>query len=122
MKTDGLDQSRSAQPCAPPTMTLGGLLKHLALVEASWFSDVLLGEPLIPPFDAVDWDADRDWEWHSAAEDTPEELRRPVRRGRRRAPTRSSATRWPTVAWSGVGPRSKPHGEARSACAGSSCT
>jgi hypothetical protein len=22
----------------------------------------------------VDWDADRDWEWHSAAEDTPERL------------------------------------------------
>jgi len=23
----------------------------------------------------VDWDADPDWEWHSAAEDTPEQLR-----------------------------------------------
>jgi hypothetical protein len=23
----------------------------------------------------VDWDADRDWDWHSAAEDTPEQLR-----------------------------------------------
>jgi len=22
----------------------------------------------------VDWDADPDWEWHSAAEDTPEQL------------------------------------------------
>jgi hypothetical protein len=23
----------------------------------------------------VDWSADRDWEWHSAAKDTPEQLR-----------------------------------------------
>ncbi len=23
----------------------------------------------------MDWDADRDWDWHSAAEDSPEELR-----------------------------------------------
>ena len=23
----------------------------------------------------MDWDADPDWEWHSAAEDSPEELR-----------------------------------------------
>src|SRR5262245_61177169 len=30
----------------------------------------------MPPFDTVDWDADRDWEWHSAKDDSPEELRR----------------------------------------------
>ena len=24
--------------------------------------------------DIVDWDADLDWDWHSAAEDTPEQL------------------------------------------------
>ena len=28
----------------------------------------------MPPFDTVDWDADRDWEWHTAKDDTPEEL------------------------------------------------
>lgn len=27
-----------------------------------------------PPWDAVDWGADPDWDWHSAADDTPEEL------------------------------------------------
>jgi hypothetical protein len=26
------------------------------------------------PWDAVDWDADPDWEWRSAADDTPEQL------------------------------------------------
>ena len=28
----------------------------------------------MPPFDTVDWDADPDWEWHTAKDDTPEEL------------------------------------------------
>ncbi len=26
------------------------------------------------PWDAIDWDADNDWEWHSAADDTPQQL------------------------------------------------
>jgi uncharacterized damage-inducible protein DinB len=56
------------------SMTLGGLLKHLALVEDEYFSRRLSGRELGPPWDAVDWDADPDWEWHSAAEDSPEQL------------------------------------------------
>ena len=27
-----------------------------------------------PPWDRVDWNADRNWDWHSAAADTPEQL------------------------------------------------
>jgi hypothetical protein len=34
----------------------------------------LRGESPGPPWDAVDWAADPDWEWHSAADDTPERL------------------------------------------------
>ena len=30
---------------------------------------------MIAPFDSVDWSVDRDWDWHSAADDIPEELR-----------------------------------------------
>jgi len=59
---------------AASTITLGGLLKHLALVEDDYFSRRLLGRALGAPWDAADWDADRDWEWHSAADDTPEQL------------------------------------------------
>ena len=55
-------------------MTLGGLLKHLALVEDEYFSGRLLGRELGPPWDTAGWDADRDWEWHSAAGDAPEQL------------------------------------------------
>ena len=28
----------------------------------------------MPPFDAVDWDHEVDWEWRSAADDTPQQL------------------------------------------------
>ena len=57
------------------SMTLGGMLKHMALVEESWFSERLHGHDYNPPWDTVDWDADPDWEWHSAALDTPDQLR-----------------------------------------------
>jgi uncharacterized damage-inducible protein DinB len=74
-KTEGLTQDQLAQTLAPSTMTLGGLLKHLALVENWWFSMVLMGNDDVEPWKAVDWDADPDWEWRTAKDDSPEELR-----------------------------------------------
>src|SRR5262249_26290444 len=59
---------------AASTMTLGGILKHMALVEEGWFSCDLHGRQHTPPWDAVDWESDPDWEWRTAAEDSPEEL------------------------------------------------
>ena len=73
-KCRGLDAQTLRATVGASTMTLGGMLKHLALVEDGWFVESLQDEPLPPPWDAVDWDADRDWEWHSAADDSPEEL------------------------------------------------
>ena len=55
-------------------MTLGGMLKHLAYVEDLWFSRFLYERDPEPPWDTVDWEADPDWDWHSAAEDTPEQI------------------------------------------------
>lgn len=74
-KTDGLDAEQLRRPLAPSTMTLGGLLKHLAHVEGSWFVQVMLDEPADPPFDTAPWDEDPDWEWTSAADDDPDALR-----------------------------------------------
>ena len=74
-KCSGLTQEQLAQAHGPSDMTLGGMMKHLALVESNWFDSVFTGVDLMPPFDTVDWDADRDWEWHSARDDSPEELR-----------------------------------------------
>jgi uncharacterized damage-inducible protein DinB len=73
-KCGGLDAAGLGAELKPSAITLGGLLKHLALVEDEYFSRRLLGRELGPPWDTVDWDADPDWDWHSAAEDTPEQL------------------------------------------------
>jgi Protein of unknown function (DUF664) len=50
------------------------LLKHLALVEDDYSTSRLFGREIGAPWNTADWDADPDWEWHSAAEDTPEQL------------------------------------------------
>lgn len=73
-KCSGLDSDGLAATVGASTMTLGGLLKHMAYVEDAWFSQSLHGQDKAPPWDTVDWKADQDWDWHSAANDTPEEL------------------------------------------------
>ena len=73
-KCGGLDAAGLSTAVGASTMTLGGLLKHLALVEDEYFTVRLLGRDRVAPWDAIDWDADSDWEWHSAAHDTPEQL------------------------------------------------
>ncbi len=74
-KCAGLDAAGLRATVPPSTMTLGGLLKHLAYVEDNWFSFVWSDHDRMPPFDAVDWAATPDWDWDSAADDTPEQLR-----------------------------------------------
>jgi hypothetical protein len=73
-KCGGLDAAGLRATVGASTMTLGGLLKHLALVEDDYFSGRLFGRKPASPWDTVDWDADPDWEWRSAADDTPEQL------------------------------------------------
>jgi uncharacterized damage-inducible protein DinB len=73
-KCGGLDAAGMRATVGPSSMTLGGMLKHLAYVEDLWLSRWLAGQPAQPPWDTVDWDTDRDWDWHSAAADTPEQI------------------------------------------------
>jgi uncharacterized damage-inducible protein DinB len=73
-KCEGLDAAGLTATVGASSMTLGGLLKHLTYVEDLWFSRWLHGRDKAPPWDAVDWEADPDWDWHSAADDTPGEL------------------------------------------------
>jgi hypothetical protein len=75
-KCSGLDAAALRKPYPPSTMTLGGLLKHLALVEDRRTATFLTGQPIGPPWDAVDvdFDADPDWEWRTADGSSPEEL------------------------------------------------
>jgi len=58
MKCAGLSQAQLAQPLPPSDMTLGGMMKHLAIVDQSWFEDDFAGRGLMPPFDTADWEAD----------------------------------------------------------------
>ncbi len=73
-KCRGLDADGLNTAVAASTMTLGGMLKHLALVEDDWFSVRLRGNDPQPPWDTADWKADYDWDWHSAVDDSPGEL------------------------------------------------
>ena len=73
-KCSGVDATGMRATVGASSLTLGGLLKHLAYVEADWFSRWLHGRDRESPWDTVDWKADPDWDWHSAAEDTPEQL------------------------------------------------
>lgn len=75
-KTEGLGSDQLSATHPPSTLTLGGLLKHMALVEDHWFSVILLGSDPVEPWKSVDWEADGDWEFHTAFEDSPAELRR----------------------------------------------
>ena len=73
-KCAGLGPDGLAARVGASSMTLGGLLKHMAYVEDDWFSRWLHANERAAPWNTVDWAADRDWEWHTAAGDTPEQL------------------------------------------------
>ena len=75
LKTEGLDGTQLAATLAPSDMTLGGMLKHLALVEHWWLTCVFLGQEYSEPWASVDWERDADWDWHSAVHDSPAQLR-----------------------------------------------
>ncbi|WP_433162068.1 DinB family protein [Kribbella sp. CA-247076] len=73
-KCAGLDEAGLRVRVGASSMTLGGMLKHLAYYEDHWFSYRLRGNERQPIWVDEHWDADPDWEWKSAAQDSPEEL------------------------------------------------
>jgi uncharacterized damage-inducible protein DinB len=74
-KCAGLDAIGLRTTVASSAMTLGGMMKHLALVEESWFGERLMNQDSRAPWNAIDWDSDPNWEWRTAADDSPEQLR-----------------------------------------------
>jgi len=74
LKASGLDRRQLGTRLGPSTLTLAGLLKHMALVEDSWFGKVLLGREEREPWASVDWDDDPDWEFRTAVDDDPDDL------------------------------------------------
>jgi hypothetical protein len=72
-KADGLDAEGLQTRIGASSLTLGGLLKHLAAAEDFMFATKLSGEPVGPPWDGTGR-ASEDWVFTSAADDTPEQL------------------------------------------------
>lgn len=68
LKVDGMDQGAATTSPLRSGTTVAGLVKHLALVEDSWFTDRLAerGEP--EPWVSAPFGQDPDWEFHSANE------------------------------------------------------
>jgi uncharacterized damage-inducible protein DinB len=73
-KCFGLSTEEMRRTLGPSTMTLAGLVKHVSLVEDYYFS-LGLGEVMPEPWRDVDFEADPDWDWRTAAENSAEELR-----------------------------------------------
>jgi hypothetical protein len=73
-KADDLDEAGLRTSIGASSLTLGGLLKHLAAVEDYHFTVKMGGEAVGAPWDASDWDGTNDWEFDSAAKDSPEQL------------------------------------------------
>ncbi|MCW2907870.1 MAG: hypothetical protein JWL68_2659 [Actinomycetia bacterium] len=73
-KCGGLDATGLRRQHPPSAMTLGGLVKHMAGVEERMMALAVTGQPPAPPWDAIPPGTDPDWEWRTAADDSPEEL------------------------------------------------
>jgi uncharacterized damage-inducible protein DinB len=69
-----LDESGLRATTAASSMTLGGLIKHVALVEADWLVVKLAGQEYGPPWDTADLENDPEWEWRTGASDAPADV------------------------------------------------
>ena len=78
-KAAGLDREGMARCLPSSTLSLGGLLYHLALVEESWMEVHFAGRELPDPWRGVDFDADPEWEFRTGGELEPELVRQRYR-------------------------------------------
>jgi uncharacterized damage-inducible protein DinB len=74
-KTDGLTREQLAQPLPPSSLTLAGLLNHLARVEDVWFRVRFAGLPEADWRAGVDPAVDPDWDFRTAPDVDPDVLR-----------------------------------------------
>src|ERR1035441_4067394 len=74
-KCRGLSDEQLRVALPPTSMTLGGMLKHLAYVEDFWFTEVVGGEPAPEPWASAVTKADPAWDWTTAATDSGAEPR-----------------------------------------------
>lgn len=74
-QAEGVSDADLDRRIEPSTMTLGGLLSHMAWVEDWWFGVNLHGREEDPAWADADWEADDDWDWTSAATRPGDETR-----------------------------------------------
>ena len=120
-KADGLDAAGLDTRIGASSLTLGGLLKHLAVQEDYALVVKTDGEEMPAEWDGNRWDVDDDWEFSSAADDSPERLYATVRRGGRARPDAARRASSPGAASTSRSP-SPTSWASPSACAGSSAT
>src|SRR4029450_4615868 len=72
-KSGGLDGAGMRATVGASAITLGSLVKHLALIEDDYFSHRMNGRSPGPPWESVEWEADPRWDWHSGAPHPPAE-------------------------------------------------
>ena len=73
-KAGGLDAAGLAHRLPSSSLTIGGLLKHVARAEDEMFGVKILGGERSEPWRSIDWQATPEWDFESAADDSPEEL------------------------------------------------
>ena len=73
-KADDLDAAGLRTTIGASTLTLAGLLKHLAAVEDYHFTVKMRGAPMGGPWASFGWDGSNDWEFESATDDPPDHL------------------------------------------------
>ena len=72
-KARGLTKEQLATRVADSSLTIPGLIYHLAIVEEDWFVSDFVGDDLGEPWSEVDWNADPDWEFDVAPTLEPDE-------------------------------------------------
>jgi hypothetical protein len=73
-KADALDAEQLRAPAPRSTLTVGGLLKHLAAQEDYAALVKIAGQSMPSVWDVNGWDGDNDWEFTSAAGQDAAEL------------------------------------------------
>lgn len=73
-KADNLDAAGLQTRIGASALTIGGLLKHLALVEDEISTNRLAGKSIGEPWESMEGAGGGDWAFTSAADDTPDQL------------------------------------------------
>lgn len=108
------DMTRSLRPS---TLTLAGLVKHLALVEDHYFTHQLLGQPYPEVWAPIE--ENDNWDFESAVRDSPQSLHAVWSAAVQRSEAATIGC-WRSRDWISVS--SSPAGTSRSACAESLST